>query len=131
MACQVTEIMLPNEVASQDTSCDYRLHCLIEPAPGSPLEDLICPGTQTLPALLSCWKQLWLSAHGAWERLPQRGTVCVLSVCACVAMKAGAHASPLYSSYLLHLSYYFHLELKKLQSRLNWLSGAFSKGGSQ
>ena len=72
-----------------------------------------------MPVIPCCSKQLLLSALRAWERLPRRVISRIWSVCMCVTDREGrVRASLLYPSYLLHLSYDFHLELNKLQSRL-------------
>lgn len=128
VACQVTRIMLPKEVASRDTSWGYRLHCLIEPASGSPLEDRLCAGKPCRPPELL--EAAVAASTRSWERL-RREELPEFHLCVHVWPQEQGLV-PLFCTKLLHLPYYVHLELKKLQSRLlNWLSRAFSKGGRQ
>lgn len=120
--------MLPKEVASRDTSWGYRLHCLIEPASGSPLEDRLCAGKPCRPPELL--EAAVAASTRSWERL-RREELPEFHLCVHVWPQEQGLV-PLFCTKLLHLPYYVHLELKKLQSRLlNWLSRAFSKGGRQ
>lgn len=126
----VTKVMLPKEWAAGFQSWELQTVASLGQQSWSTLQGPSLPRNTNL----ACHPALVEAAVGPLSlgKVTVESTrPCLVCVHVCARVRGRTRASLLYPSYLLHLSYDFHLELNKLQSGLfSQISGVFSKWGS-